>query len=204
MPRARSSITSSCPARASATAAGRHELPSLRLAAANGYRVPVGAKALKRTLERLRPDVVLLHDPFWAPLRVTEAAHALGAKVVAVHHGSAALDAAGLRGPSRGWEALFRAWLRHAYAPVDAIASVVDPEPDCGRVASFPLRLGLHDAFRPQPARAATTSSTSGAWHGRRSPRSSTTCGPSRHEAHRLPSPWPSTTSSPRPSSAAR
>jgi alpha-1,6-mannosyltransferase len=129
---------------------GRHELPSLRLAAANGYRVPLGARALKRTLERLRPDVVLLHDPFWAPLRVTEAAHALGAKVVAVYHGSAALDAAGLRGPARGWEALFRAWLRHAYAPVDAIASVVDPEPDCGRVASFPLRLGLHDAFRPQ------------------------------------------------------
>jgi alpha-1,6-mannosyltransferase len=129
---------------------GRHELPSLRLAAANGYRVPLGARALKRTLEDLRPDVVLLHDPFWLPLRVTEAAHALGAKVVAVHHGSAALDAAGMRGPRRVWEALFRAWLRHAYAPVDAIASVVDPEPDCGRPAGFPLRLGLHDAFRPQ------------------------------------------------------
>jgi alpha-1,6-mannosyltransferase len=145
---------------------GRHELPSLRLAAANGYRVPrptvadavadiregacPWARALKRTLERLRPDVVLLHDPFWAPRRVTETAHALGAKVVAVHHGSAALDAAGLRGPARGWEALFRAWLRHAYAPVDAIASVVDPERDCGRVATFPLRLGLHEAFRPQ------------------------------------------------------
>jgi alpha-1,6-mannosyltransferase len=34
---------------------------------------------------------------------------------------------------------------------VDAIASVVDPEPDCGRRASFPLHLGLDDAFRPQP-----------------------------------------------------
>jgi alpha-1,6-mannosyltransferase len=129
---------------------GRHELPSLRLAAANGYRVPLGARALRRTLERLRPDVVLLHDPFWLPLRVTETAHRLGAAVVAVHHGSAALDAAGMRGPRRLWEALFRAWLRHAYAPVDAIASVVDPEPDCGRPASFPLGLGLHDAFRPQ------------------------------------------------------
>jgi alpha-1,6-mannosyltransferase len=129
---------------------GRHELPSLRLAAANGYRLPLGVRALNRTLERLRPDVVLLHDPFWAPLHVTEAAHALGAKVIAVHHGSAALDAAGMRGPRRAWEAIFRAWLRRAYAPVDAIASVVDPEPDCGREASFPLRLGLHDAFRPQ------------------------------------------------------
>ena len=129
---------------------GRHELPSLRLAAANGYRVPLGVRALKRTLQRLRPDVVLLHDPFWAPLHIIEAAHGLGAKVVAVYHGSAALDAAGFRGPSRVWEAVFRAWLRRAYAPVDAIASVVDPEPDCGRVASFPLRLGLHEAFRPQ------------------------------------------------------
>jgi alpha-1,6-mannosyltransferase len=129
---------------------GRHELPSLRLVAANGYRVPLGARALDRTLAQLRPDVVLLHDPFWLPLHVTEKAHALGARVVAVHHGSAALDAAGMPGPPRLWEPVFRAWLRHAYAPVDAIASVVDPEPDCGRRASFPLRLGLHEAFRPQ------------------------------------------------------
>lgn len=128
---------------------GRHELPSLRLAAANGYRMPLGAGSLRRTLQRLRPDVVLLHDPFWLPLRVTEAAHGLGARVVAVHHGSAALDAAGMRGPTALWTAVFRAWLRHAYAPVDAIASVVDPEPDCGRPASFPLRLGVHEAFRP-------------------------------------------------------
>ena len=130
---------------------GRHELPSLRLVAANGYRVPLGARALGRTLKQLRPDVVLLHDPFWLPLHVTEKAHELGARVVAVHHGSAALDAAGMPGPPRLWEPLFRAWLRHAYAPVDAIASVVDPRPDCGRPASFPLRLGLHGAFRPQP-----------------------------------------------------
>jgi alpha-1,6-mannosyltransferase len=129
---------------------GRHELPSLRLVAANGYRVPLGARALGRTLRQLRPDVVLLHDPFWLPLHVTEKAHELGARVVAVHHGSAALDAAGMPGPPRLWESIFRAWLRHAYAPVDAIASVVDPEPDCGRPASFPLHLGLHDAFRPQ------------------------------------------------------
>jgi alpha-1,6-mannosyltransferase len=130
---------------------GRHELPSLRLVAANGYRVPLGARALGRTLAQLRPDVVLLHDPFWLPLHVTEKAHALGARVVAVHHGSAALDARGMPGPPRVWEPVFRAWLRHAYAPVDAIASVVDPEPDCGRRASFPLHLGLDDAFRAQP-----------------------------------------------------
>ena len=130
---------------------GRHELPSLRLAAANGYRLPLGARALRRTLQRLAPDVVLLHDPFWLPLRVTEAAHALGAKVIAVHHGSAALDAAGMRGPTAAWTApLPRAGCATPTRPVDAIASVVDPEPDCGRPASLRLRLGLHDAFRPQ------------------------------------------------------
>jgi alpha-1,6-mannosyltransferase len=32
---------------------GRHELPSLRLVAANGYRVPLGARALGRTLAQL-------------------------------------------------------------------------------------------------------------------------------------------------------
>ena len=78
---------------------GRHELPSLRLAATNGYRMPLGAGALKDTLRELRPDIVALHDPFWRPLGVTQTAHELGAKVVAVHHGSIALDAAGLPGP---------------------------------------------------------------------------------------------------------
>jgi alpha-1,6-mannosyltransferase len=106
---------------------------------------------LRRTLARLRPDVVLLHDPFWLPLQVTEQAHRLGAKVVAVHHGSAELDAAGMPGPSALWEPVFRAWLRHAYAPVDAIASVVDPLRDTRRPATFPLRLGVDAAFRPQP-----------------------------------------------------
>jgi alpha-1,6-mannosyltransferase len=130
---------------------GRHELPSLRVATANGYRLPLGARALERTLRLLRPDVVLLHDPFWLPLRVTQAAHALGARVVAAHHCSSELAAAGMPGPMGMWAPVFRAWLRHAYAPVDAIASVVDPGPDCGRAASFPLRLGLHDAFGPRP-----------------------------------------------------
>jgi alpha-1,6-mannosyltransferase len=55
-----------------------------------------------------------------------------------------------MRGPTAVWRAVFRAWLTHAYSPVDAIASVVDPEPDCGRPATFALRLGLHDAFCPQ------------------------------------------------------
>jgi alpha-1,6-mannosyltransferase len=39
-------------------AAWRHELPSLRVAAANGYRMPLGAGALKATLRLVEADVV--------------------------------------------------------------------------------------------------------------------------------------------------
>ncbi len=67
---------------------GRHELPSLRVVAANGYRIPLGAGALKETLRALRPDVVLLHDPFWWPVDVIACAREIGARTVAVHHGS--------------------------------------------------------------------------------------------------------------------
>jgi alpha-1,6-mannosyltransferase len=129
---------------------GRHELPSLRLAATNGYRLPIGARALRATLRDLRPDVVTLHDPFWRPLRVTETAHDLGARVVAVHHGSIALDAAGLPGPDAIWRPILRAWMHHAYADADAVMSAVDPHADCGRAAAIPLRFGLDPAFAPQ------------------------------------------------------
>lgn len=135
---------------------GRHELRAVRLATANGYRIPLGADALKRTLRGLRPDVVLLHDPFWGPLGVSDVAHEVGAVVVAVHHGSSELDAAGMPG-AHGWLGdhvyvpLFRAWMRRAARSVDAIMSVVDCTEDCGRPADLPLRLGVHEAFRPQP-----------------------------------------------------
>ena len=129
---------------------GRHELPSLRLAAKNGYRLPIGARALRATLRALRPDVVALHDPFWRPLRVTQTAHDVGARVVAVHHGSIALDAAGLPGPDALWHPVLRAWMHHAYAVADAVMSAVDPHGDCGRAAAIPLRFGLHPAFVPQ------------------------------------------------------
>ena len=131
--------------------AGRHELPSLRLAAPNGYRLPIGAGALKETLRELCPDVVVLHDPFWRPLGVTRTAHELGATVVAAHHGSTALDAAGLPGPDALWRPVLRAWMHHAYRSADAIMSAVDPRPDCGRAATIPLRFGIDACFAPQP-----------------------------------------------------
>lgn len=132
--------------------AGRHELPSLRLMATNGYRLPLGSGALEDTLRELRPDVVALHDPFWRPLGVTRTAHDLGATVLAVHHGSIALDAAGLPGPDALWRPLLRAWMHHAYRDADAIMSATDPRADCGRNATIPLRFGIDRAFVPQPA----------------------------------------------------
>jgi alpha-1,6-mannosyltransferase len=131
---------------------GRHELPSLSLAASNGYRIPFGAGALKATLRWLRPDFVILHDPFWRPAGVTKEAQKLGARVVAAHHASAALNAAGMPGPDAVYRRLFRGIYRHAYERVDAVMSVVDSAVDSGREATIPLRFGLHPAFRPAPA----------------------------------------------------
>ncbi|HEY3020977.1 MAG TPA: glycosyltransferase, partial [Solirubrobacteraceae bacterium] len=128
---------------------GWHELPSLRVAAANGYRVPLGAGALKGTLTSIRPDVVLLHDPFWNVLGVASHARALGARVVAVHHGSSALDAAGLPGPDELWRPLLRAWMRRSCAAADAVMAAVDTTDDLERPPDLSLRFGVHPAFRP-------------------------------------------------------
>ena len=130
---------------------GRHEVRAVRLAASNGYRVPLGAGGVKETLRAIRPDVVLIHDPFWRPLGVTGEAHRLGARVIAVHHASPAMNAAGLPGPDAVYLPVFRRVYRHAYEHVDAVMSVVDPRRDSGREATLPLRLGLHPAFRPGP-----------------------------------------------------
>jgi alpha-1,6-mannosyltransferase len=131
---------------------GRHEVRALRLVASNGYRLPLGVGAVKQTLRAIRPHVVLLHDPFWRPLGVTTESHRLGAHVVAVHHASAAMNAAGLPGPDAVYLPLFKRVYTHAYEQVDTIMSVVDSRRDSGREAALPLRLGLHPAFRPGPA----------------------------------------------------
>ena len=49
-------------------------LPSIRVATSNGYRWPIGTRPLVDLLRELDPDVVLLHDPFWAPRAVAVAA----------------------------------------------------------------------------------------------------------------------------------
>jgi len=130
----------------------RHELPSLRVAAANGYRVPVGGRGLRDTLRLVRPDVVLLHDPFWRPHEACAVVQAAGGAAVMVHHGSADLDAGAIPGPHRVYRRGFESWLRHAYAPADAVMAACDARPDVGRHAELELRFGLHPAFRPRPA----------------------------------------------------
>ncbi|HEY2161062.1 MAG TPA: glycosyltransferase [Solirubrobacteraceae bacterium] len=131
--------------------AGRHELRSLQLAASNGYRVPLGSRAVRETLRAIKPDVVVLHDPFWRPLSVTREAHRLGAAVVAAHHASPALHAAGIPGPDAFYLPTLRRIYQHAYEHVDAVMSTVDPEPDSGRSAAIELRFGVDPAFRPGP-----------------------------------------------------
>jgi alpha-1,6-mannosyltransferase len=130
----------------------RHELPSVRVLAANGYRLPVGTRRLKALLRDLAPDVVLLHDPFWAPEAVAAVAAELGIPAIAVHHAGVDFNAAALPGPDALWRPPLRARFRHAYSAVDGVMSVVDTLPDGGRIANLPLRLGLDSAFRPHPA----------------------------------------------------
>lgn len=92
--------------------AGRHELRAIRLVASNGYRLPLGAGCVKETLRAIRPQVVMLHDPFWRPIGITAEAHRLGARVIAVHHASVAMNAAGVPGP----DALYRLLLKRVYS----------------------------------------------------------------------------------------
>jgi alpha-1,6-mannosyltransferase len=139
------------PGRTGATHGARHEQRSLRLAASNGYRVPLGSAGLQATLRGLEPDVVLLHDPFWTPRLTSRAAHESGALVIAVHHASAALHAAGLPGPHTVYAGALRRWYRRAYNDVDAVMSVVDPAADTHRTCTLRLRLGLDPAFGPRP-----------------------------------------------------
>ena len=77
------------------------DVPSVCVAPNNGYRWPLGSRPLVDRLRELEPDVVLLHDPFWAPRAAVSAARSVGARVVMVHHGSLELDANALPGPNR-------------------------------------------------------------------------------------------------------
>jgi alpha-1,6-mannosyltransferase len=121
-------------------------LPTIRVATSNGYRWPIGTRPLVDLLRELDPDVVLLHDPFWAP----KAVQSIGVPVVMVHHGSLDLDAHAIPGPTHVYRPALGHWLRHAYAGADAVMSACDPRTDTGRDATLPLRFGLDAAFYPE------------------------------------------------------
>ena len=121
-------------------------LPSIRVATSNGYRWPIGTRPLVDLLRELDPDVVLLHDPFWAP----RAVQSIDVPVVMVHHGSLDLDSSALPGPTRLYRPALGGWLRRAYAGADAVMSACDPREDTGRDATLPLRFGLDSAFYPE------------------------------------------------------
>jgi alpha-1,6-mannosyltransferase len=129
----------------------RHELRALSVAASNGYRLPLGTGPLEETLREIAPDVILVHDPYWALGPATRVAAERGVPVVAVHHSTVEMDATALRGPTPLYRRMFRARYRAAYRRVDAVMSVVDPSPDGGRGASLPLRFGIDPAFAPRP-----------------------------------------------------
>ncbi|MGZ4202463.1 MAG: glycosyltransferase [Thermoleophilaceae bacterium] len=129
----------------------RHELRALTVAASNGYRLPLGTSQLEETLRAIGPDVILVHDPYWALGPATRVGGEAGVPVVAVHHSSVEMDAKALRGPTPLYRRVFRARYRSAYQRVDAVMSVIDPAPDSGRGATLPLRFGIDPAFAPRP-----------------------------------------------------
>ena len=135
--------------RASATVSDHTcSLPSIRVATSNGYRWPIGTRPLVDLLRELDPDVVLLHDPFWAP-RAAVQRRSIGARSVMVHHGSLDLDASALPGPDPALPARAR---RVAAARLRARRRRhvrLRPARDTGRAATLPLRFGLDPAFYP-------------------------------------------------------
>jgi alpha-1,6-mannosyltransferase len=128
----------------------RHEVRA-RMATANGYRIPLRTNSLSQALRLAAPDVVLVHDRFWSLAAAGPVAADLRSPVVAVHHASAALEAAALPGPGGAYGKLFSFWERRAYERVQAVMSA-SSDADVGDRPRLPLRFGLDAAFRPQPS----------------------------------------------------
>lgn len=145
------------PAAAERHTPGRHELPGVLIEAANGYRLPADPRPLLRTLHVIRPDVVLLHDCHWWPATVVRRARALGATIVAVHHGSAAAGAIGKPGPEGAWRSALSAWQRRLYARVDAVMTSAASPIGLAGSPVIPLRFGVDPAFRPRSGDARKT-----------------------------------------------
>lgn len=131
---------------------GRVELPSVRAVATNGYRVPLGWRALRRYLQQEQPDVVIAHDPFWAARGLPELVAGTAIKTVAVHHGAVGHDARSIPGPFAMWSRLLSSEFRRVYRGFDAVMAAIPTEPEFGLRSSIPLRFGLDPAFAPVAA----------------------------------------------------
>jgi alpha-1,6-mannosyltransferase len=127
----------------------RHEVRALRVATANGYHIPLRTSSLSQALRAVAPDVVLVHDRFWSLMAAGPVAADLRTPVVAVHHASAALEAASVPGPRGAYGKVFRSWERRAYGRVDAVMSAT-LDAEVGERPVLPLRFGLDPAFQPQ------------------------------------------------------
>ncbi len=127
----------------------RVELPSVRVVATNGYRVPAGWKALREVLADRRPDVVIAHDPFWAARGLPKHVRGTGAKTVAVHHGAVGHDARSIPGSFGFWSKVLSTEFHRVYKDFDAIMAAIDTEPEFGLPSRIPLRFGLDPVFAP-------------------------------------------------------
>ena len=129
----------------------RVELPSVRVVATNGYRVPAGWAALREVLAERQPDVVLAHDPFWAARGLPEHVLGTGAKTVAVHHGAVGHDARSIPGTFKFWSKVLSAEFHRVYRDFDAVMAAIDTVPEFGLPSQIPLRFGLDPVFSPDP-----------------------------------------------------
>jgi alpha-1,6-mannosyltransferase len=129
----------------------RIELPSVRVVATNGYRVPAGWKALQEVLRERRPDVVIAHDPFWAARGLPKHVAGTGIKTVAVHHGAVGHDARSIPGTFAFWSKVLSAEFHRVYQDFDAIMAAIPTEPEFGLPSRIPLRFGLDPVFAPDP-----------------------------------------------------
>ena len=154
--RARSSTTSSCPgastARGDPHSAQRHDAA---VAAAGGLeRLPDAARRRRscmRPCARSSRTWCCSTTPTGRRGSRAARAHEIGAAVIAVHHSSAALHAAGLPGPHGVYTHGAAALVPARVSEVDAVMSVVDTDIDASRPVHPALRLGLDPAFRPRP-----------------------------------------------------
>ncbi len=129
----------------------RVEVPSINVVATNGYRAPLGWKALREVLVERRPDVVIAHEPFWAARGLPKLLAGTGIKTVAVHHGAVGHDARSIPGTFTFWSRTLSREFHRVYKDFDAIMAAIDTVPEFGLPSRIPLRFGLDPVFAPDP-----------------------------------------------------